>query len=304
MQRRTVLALLCVVMAAFAISGCDKDDKNANGIMVQGIDGNIVDNGIDVEGLGPDGQYHDSGDVQIALDGDSSGMGPGSEVAEDNVADGPGAGPGADVSVGGPSSPAEDASLGEDEGVVTSNAAPGGGPGAEVESTENTTGPIGTPEGALEVTTDPGAPSTGNAMDVTGPEGANATELPSFSAGNVSASGVVASAGKYVSLGAGDVAPDGSKVWSASSGSYSADIQADANGMIYSAFFSSSNGDKSFIADCAGAFDGGAQAFVNSNADGSYEANGMVFELEAKGEEMCSLRVVSKSYQGVLGSPQ
>lgn len=299
MKKRLYIYLMTMACVSFAIGGCGKDEKQASGILVEDINGNAVEGSGEIEvtsmaeetvNVGPDGESYDSSEAEIVEEK------PDGVIGE--VYDGPGPGDEAEEPTG-PSSP-------EEEAIANGTAAaeiPIDGPGANDVSP---TGDGPSPADDAMIEENPGNPFDAQEIDenapMEAPEGAIAVEVPSFSATSVSGSSVVSKIGGYVSLGSGDVAPDGSKIWSGSNGSYSADIQADASGNVYAAFFTSS-GDKTYLAACAGAFDSGAQAFVNANTDGSYEANGILFELEAQGEEMCSLRVTSKSYQSILGSP-
>lgn len=300
MKKKLFAVLISVIYVSVLISGCGKDDKQTSGILVEDINGNTVnsddeDSTVEVASIGPDGETVDEdATVEVILD----------EATEGDTYVGPLPGDDEDI-VEGPSSPEEEARENgtSTDGVISE------GPGGDSVSPDGS--PISeepplSPADDTDFIEDPGDPFDAPVIDenapVTAPEGAVVTEGPSFSATSVSGSSVVAKIGGYISLGAGDQAPDGSVIWSGTSGSYSADIQANEAGNVYAAFFTS-NGDKAFLAACAGAFSSGAQAFVNSNDTGEYEDGEIVFELEAKGGEMCSLRVTSKSYQSVLGSP-
>lgn len=284
-----------VVALALVLFGC-RDKKEQNGILVENADGIEVLGNVEASEVGPDGSEPDDNNIEIVLDSDEE-----VDPSDDDFDDGP-------------SSPMEEAEmLGLTEyDVTTDPEGPMADGDVKPDGVDIVDEAIPGPEGAVEVAvSDEEAGSPMDAIEVddvaeegAGPEGGHVADVPSFSSSGVSADGVVSAVSRFISMGSGDEAPDGSKIWSASNGTYSVDIQADSNNKVYSAFFTCENGDMSFIEACAGAFDSGAVAFVSSNEEGSYESNGVVFEIEAKSEDMYSLRVSSKSYQSILGSPQ
>ena len=294
-----------LVAMLLVLSGCGDDEtEQANGIVVEDASGNIISSGGDISiEFGPDGQVSSAGD-EVVYDEQGSEDSPFS--GEDDNS--------------GPASPDEDPELMEEEvaagvgdfaeeGVpVTEDDSPlGNGPDFPNEEVADAGSPFDiTEDGADDGISDgtgPGGVDFGQEIDAEPPSEDYET-APVFSSTSVSADSVVSRAGKYISLGAGEETPDGSKNWTASNDKYNVEINADASGKVYSAYFSSTGDGRAFLADCASVFDSGAQSFINSNDSGTYESNGLIFEMEIAGREMCSLRIMSKSYEAILGTPE
>lgn len=300
MKRKLLAVIVSVVCVSVLISGCDKDENGneAAGILVEDINGNsiVVANGTDANEVEEEWTDDEEEFDEEAADDDiedeyieDEELGDDEDIDEDS--DGPG-----------------DEEMDLEEDILDE---PSDGDMADDEDEEDDFDLADAPAPDLEDEDGDMEDDYPDYMDVpeldedepdVDPDGAVADETLNFTASSVAGSSVVASIGGYISAGAPEEAPDGSKVWSADNGTYSVDIEADESGNVYSAFFTSS-GDKAYLASCASAFDGGAGAFVNSNDEGVYESGGLIFELEADDGEMASLRVTSSSYQNVLGSP-
>lgn len=274
------------IIGLSVLTGCG-DDKEDNGIIVQDANGNIIEtsDGIQVVGTNvdnPDLMVESDGVVEILSDSEGP-LGEDTDMEEY------------------PDLPMDDSDV-----EMLDEIEPIDSPPSDAGSVTEVA--LSTPEGEPEVVGDPGNPievaEDGDGDTLPEPPEGNVETVPEFSSSSVSLSKVTSTLSGYLSFGGGDTAPDGSKFVSASNGAYSSEIEADSNGMIYSAFFTGEDCGKAFIADCAAAFDAGAKAFVEGNDSGTYEANGMVFDLEANGDSLCTLRVTSKSYQSVLGNPE
>lgn len=123
----------------------------------------------------------------------------------------------------------------------------------------------------------------------------------------VSATKVVGVVNKYISLGQGQEAPDGSKVWSATSDRYSADIQQDADGNVYMACFGGYGEDAGeYLLACASSISLGAGEWISeaiNDGEGTYSVGGMTFDLLSRGRGEFSLKVCSNSYINTLQDP-